>query len=740
MIQTYIANPTAVTDYAQAEALRLFTACGFENRGLTLSLAVDPDQETAVRVHTDGSLASLSGRDDASLLHCVYCFFEKLGCSFSFSGETARADTFAGDAWPAVGIDVEPSMPCRGIRMHLNFVQDQSCFTEPAFASFIDNIARMKMNYLMFHMYNGQEWYPFAYRGVEHLELSVGNLERRPLDPGMIGRDKVQVREHWFPADLEHIRDARELRDAMHGRYARMMRRAKERGIRVAASIEPEALPEAFEKALDAWETQEEARADKLVDDWQMGWSGKKVVAGDLRSPVMLDIAVERCLALMEAYPDLDELQLISREGTAWTPGDPAEYAREAERLAARFGFPSSYIDLADCAKAAPEDESEPPMNARAHPYWTVLPGDTYQATVFGALRFAEFAVDILRDPRVAEKAAARGVRLTVAIYSPNPETVRLMSPGVAAILPLDTPISYLADYGARDICDGMDNWRPLTDRGLETGLISWLEFDGCMALAQAWPHSVYDNVRKALSMGVRAACFNHWRVRSLEHSAKMAAEACFDASRTFEAITDEIAAACYGEEASGAVSEAYAALERATLYAKAYNYNIGFTNDWVYAHATNPPGYAWQRLTASRDHFLAAERAFRGLEAASAPRGRAEAAYMADLCLISAKHVEAVYHLQNAKLPLVGFGAWPIENPKAVWPCAALLSALLPSARKALALEEEYMRVYAAHVKDCDEQGQLSMHHQGVIERFAGLARALEARLAEANVHMQME
>jgi hypothetical protein len=41
-------------------------------------------------------------------------------------------------------------------------------------------------------------------------------------------------------------------------------------------------------------------------------------------------------------------------------------------------------------------------------------------------------------------------------------------------------------------------------------------------------------------------------------------------------------------------------------------------------------------------------------------------------------------------------------------------------------------MRVYAKWVKGCDEQGQLCLHHQGVIEPFAEFATALAQRLKE--------
>jgi hypothetical protein len=92
--------------------------------------------------------------------------------------------------------------------------------------------------------------------------------------------------------------------------------------------------------------------------------------------------------------------------------------------------------------------------------------------------------------------------------------------------------------------------------------------------------------------------------------------------------------------------------------------------------------------------------------------------------------HIEAVHHLQNAKLPLIGYKAWPMTNDRAAWPAPEILRVLVKEADKALALEKKYMRTLSKWVKTCDEQGQLCMHHQGVIEPFTLFAKTLAERL----------
>ena len=145
---------------------------------------------------TEKSL-TVAGNSDGNILSGLYCFLEELGFLFDFSKTYYPSQKVK--EFPRMTKTVLPKMRERGIRMHLNFVQDQSCFSQEEFEKFVDNMPRMKFNFLLFHMYNCQEWYPFSFRGIQHLDLSVGNLNRKHLREDMIGRDKILVSDHWFP-------------------------------------------------------------------------------------------------------------------------------------------------------------------------------------------------------------------------------------------------------------------------------------------------------------------------------------------------------------------------------------------------------------------------------------------------------------------------------------------------------------------------------------------------------------
>lgn len=720
-----------ILKHLTAEPVKIISSPTPDTR-ITISLSDDTTlnpQEIIVKANSNS--VEICGGSNGAMLHAIYTFAEQLGCVFEFSGILFPEKKQILEI-PEFHIRHIPGMSKRGIRMHLNFVQDQSFFTEKEFTGFIDNMARQKFNYLLFHMYTPQQWFPFEYRGIKHLSLGLGNLNRKPLADDMIGRKKVKVKDHWFPLEFEHIKDNGELLDAVYERYKRMMSHAHTCGIRNSVSIEPESMPPSIAEKLPEWTEQGAPTlnsSDALTVNWQEEWSGVKLAEPDVRHPLVIDIAVERVLQCINAFPELDEIQLISREGVTWRPKGNETYDGEIGRLCKKFDFPTDVFDNAGLGRTV-KDEAGPEMNIKAHPYWTVPAGDNFFPTVIGSLRFIEFSISILNDRRVQEKLAKRKIEAEIAVYSPNPETIRLMMPPLAKMLHNGTRFSCLADYGARDIAANLPSWRPLADAGHRIGVISWLEFDGTMMLAQCWLNALIENVRKAKDLGAELMCFNHWRVRALEHNAAAAAGLCWNTSLSADEFKKDYFGRMFGRENADLADEAYGLLEAATLYSKTYNYNIGFTSDWVFRNSTDVPGYYWRRLMESKANYQKASDAFRKLGNVSIKTGKKQAEYIRDYCQMSVWHIEAVHHLQNAKLPLMGYKAWPVTNERAAWPPPEILRPLVKEADKALTLEKKYMRTLSKWVKSCDEQGQLCMHHQGVIEPFSNFAKALAERL----------
>ncbi len=690
----------------------------------TVSVKVTEGLPADIRVAAGGRSAAVEGKDSASAVFGLYDLLSKSGYLFEFSGIVHPRKKICG--FPELSYTHTAGMRERGIRMHLNFVQDQSCFTEQEFADFIRSMPRQKMNFLLFHMYNCQEFFPFAYRGVKHLDLAIGNLEKKPLSDTMIGRKKIKVKKYWYPREFEGIEDNEQLMLAVYGRYRRMMSLAKQAGLEVAVSFEPETLGETFGKHLREWSENSVQINEKysLTNDWQEGWSGKKLVDADIRNPVVFDIAVERCRAILDAYPMIDQLHLISKEGGSYKRDTEEEYIAELERIFRKFEIDGSLLDLDSLRETVQDDEDGSAANPRSAQYWTVLPGENHFATVCGVLRFVEYAYDVFRAAPLAARMEEMHVKPVITVYTPNPATIGRITPIVAAMLPEGMAFHLLADYGAADIADKMDLWQPLFDKKLDVGVISWLEFDGCMMLQQGWTDSIEKNVRKAREMGAQTIYFNHWRVRGNEHNADAAAECAWDPEGYSKR---NYFAKLYGTEAAAQAERAYSLLEKATVYSKRNNFNVGFTTDWVINICTDPPGYYWRCLLVSAKNYAAAAAAFEQLRGLCEGVGKVRAHYLADMCRISKEHLEAVSLLQDAKLPLVGYGCWPLDEKKRAMPPPQLLKRLKASAEKGLGKEYTYMKVLAKWVRTCDQQGQLAMHQQGLIEPFERLVQSLE-------------
>lgn len=684
-----------------------------DRNAVDVNLSVEAGAEEEITISSGTRWISIRGRSKNEVLCGIYTFFEDCGMQFLITGEMFLKYEKLREI-PEIHRKLSAGIKNRGIRMHLNFVQDQSFFSEEDFKGFIAAMSRMKMNYLLFHMYNGQEWFPFSYRGHQHLDLELGNLGRKILPEHMIGREKIRTQNIWYPRELEEITDTKELLIQVHARYLRMMEYAKEFGIRLAASFEPEVISETFEQKMQEW-SQEEGKDKKynLTTDWQEGWSGKKIADISTINPILLDMAVERALSLYRAYPLLDELHLISREGTSFQAETVEEYLQELKRLEESLGisFADSYVEE---LKSVNEDDSR--INPKSYPYWTVLPGDDYMSSVIGAFRYLEFARKILSDERMVGLQQETGVQFVISLYSPNPKTMKLVCQYAGRVLPQGVRFDILGDYGARDICRQMDSWKPIQEAGKELGMISWLEFDGNMALAQGWTRSIYDNVAKAAQMNIQTVYFNHWRLHSLEQNAEIAAKACFDPAQTYDYYMKRYAGNLFGSENQYAGIMAYEILEEATAFCKSNLYNIGFTNDWVYQHSTDSPGYRWKDLEHSSHLFELAEYYFKEASRDSNQPGAAHGTYMADMCRISRYHLQAVQHLQKSKLPLMGYQCFPLSQD-GNWPDGEQLKDYVHEAWMALQYEYAYMKRYAKWVSGSDEQGQLAHHQLGTIE-----------------------
>jgi hypothetical protein len=638
------------------------------------------EQETLVRSGTLGGspCVAVTGGSAEATLWAAYALLEHLGVIFEFSGEIVPAPR---ESLDLTGLDLraEPSIRERGLRLHLNFPMDQSAYSLDEFRAWVDRVARLKLNYLEFHFYSAHPWFRFEYRGVKtvHGTFFVGSPEGvYRLPPDMIGRDKVRNREVFFPPEMEGLSQGEELYARTEARMGAVMDHAHARGIRVCVSFEPLGPPGDIAAHLGEWEQQ----------------------AGG-RDALMRDLTVERLLACMRAYPQADEYQLISVEGSSDAPAG-LSLPDELKRLCAKYGVPFDPADEARFAGAKVAGVHLTPYNDPATA--RQLEGGLYFPVV-STLRFVDLARDVLADPRVAGPLRAGGKKTSIGIYLPHAEAVRLCLPALRGMIPENGRLQLMVDYGARGTADQMAAWGELRGAPMQLGVISWLEFDGSMFMPEAWPRSVFDCVRNANGLPLTSLVANHWRVAGLEADAACLAEAPWQAGASYDEWFGRYLGRVFGEANAPQARAAYDALEEATLYCRAHLFNVGFC--WEGRWLSQGFGYPAEQMEEAKALFAKARDGFAVLSGAL-PEGRARlrAQYLASRCECGRLHLATVQALGAAERD----------------------ASLAPAARDSA---EAYMREYARFVLDRGDEGMLVNYNFGPLERARRMVE--QARLA---------
>ena len=647
-------------------------------------------QEILIRSGTVGGTpaVAVTGGSPQAVLWAAYELLEHLGVVFEFSGEILPTNTGPPNL---SGIDIRrsPSIAERGLRLHLNFPMDQSAYSLPDFLTWVDRIARMKYNYLMLHFYAAHPWLHFKYRDAETRTgtFFVGSYMfggRYDLPPDMIGRELIHNQARFFPPEMEGMQQGPALYRKTQERIRAVIDRAHARGIKVALSFEPLGLPGDIGSHMGEWEKQ----------------------AGG-RDQLMRQVTTARLLACMDAYPQADEYQLISVEGSNDAPPG-ADLKAELRRLCAKYSIPFDPEDEGTFAGARQAGINLTPYNAPA--VSGELEKGLYRPVV-STLRFVDLALDVLADPAVSSRMQREGKQGNVGIYLPHGNAVKLCTPALRAMMPDDARLQMMVDYGARGTADQMPGWEALRGANMQLGVITWLEFDGSMFLPQAWPRSVYDCVKSSAGLPLTTLVANHWRVSGLEADAACLAQTPWLVGESYGDWLSGYLDRLFGQQGAARAGEAYTALEDATLYCRAHLFNVGFCWEGRYRQGF---GYPPEHLGEARRRFERAQGGFRAL-ARTQPEGGAKrrADYLANRCRCAMVHLDTMRELAQAQVQ-------PDDSPQRIAACA-------DHALRARDLAREYMTTYAAFVLDRGDEGMLVNYHFAVVTRAESMARAAQ-------------
>ncbi len=172
------------------------------------------------------------GNDDAATLYAVYDLLERLGVTFLITKdvlpEPARELRVAD-----LQLKVETPFPRRGLFIS-NIYPNRGIWHLSEVKAFLDQMAKMKMNYLQFFWFEHEPWIDFVYRGEHKLLGDATTKETGYHDAGAITMDRNLPRTWPWGASI--FADASAWRRPNSSMWKRPSRRSPWHGISCAKS------------------------------------------------------------------------------------------------------------------------------------------------------------------------------------------------------------------------------------------------------------------------------------------------------------------------------------------------------------------------------------------------------------------------------------------------------------------------------------------------------------------------
>ena len=254
--------------------------------------------------------AIVGGNDDAATLYGVYELIEQLGVTFQLTGDVIPAPR-ADLAIPPLDLRREPAFARRGFLLGDVGYDNLTMFSYQDYAKLLDQMAKMKFNYLQFWWFSFEPWLKFSYRGEPKWMGDVstkasGYFTWAHEGFGSRTTDDVSIGKQWFkgrriaPPEMQQVETPDQAFDMAQGLLQRIIRYAKSRGIKVWPAIELATLPPNL------------ARYCERVGD--LPFNPIHATFVHPLDPVNREIQVNRFQALVETYPEAEGYFLVYAE------------------------------------------------------------------------------------------------------------------------------------------------------------------------------------------------------------------------------------------------------------------------------------------------------------------------------------------------------------------------------------------------------------------------------------------
>jgi hypothetical protein len=195
----------------------------------------------------------VAGNDGISTMYAVYELVERLGVTFRLTGDIIpkpKDDL----SIPPLDVRMEPAMARRGFLVPDAGYENITMFSYDDYSKLIDQMAKMKCNYMQFWWFAYEPWLKYGYKGETmwmgdvsskesgYLTWAHGGFGSRTTDDVSIGKELFKGRR-IAPPEMQNVESSDEAFKVAEDLLHRIIRHANERGIKVWLAIELDALP-----------------------------------------------------------------------------------------------------------------------------------------------------------------------------------------------------------------------------------------------------------------------------------------------------------------------------------------------------------------------------------------------------------------------------------------------------------------------------------------------------------------
>ena len=271
----------------------------------------------------------VGGNDEASTMYAAYDLLERLGVTFLLAKDILPEKT-ADLQLPAGNIRAETPFPRRGLFIS-NIYPNRGIMNLAEVKAMLDQMAKLKMNYLQFFWFEHEPWIDFGFRGENKLlgdatGKETGYLTWRYnfgsnlIKDVVVGRDKFGGRERMAPMEFQNIETPEDGFRVAREFLTEIIRYAKTRKIHVWLCVDPTTLPGNLARFAHR-ATNRPLPFDRIL--------GTHMCPAD---PELQEMNEDRLRALVETYPEAEGYFMYAPEMFPDCPDDLNRRFLQGER------------------------------------------------------------------------------------------------------------------------------------------------------------------------------------------------------------------------------------------------------------------------------------------------------------------------------------------------------------------------------------------------------------------------